>query len=175
MQIAVTVLERFPTHLIIKTLLKIDRSRPYLREAYKFIKREKVRQIEQTISIQICSHSHVLSCSFSVLKNRFLGRPSRMKSFCCTICSIQRIKWKKVKQFWLLFCCWIYSKIFVMPSNVPPCDFCWGRHWFTLKWWLHTFYSFIHDFDKKSIIQHFLCVIHCITDLKLHSERRKID
>lgn len=42
------MLEHFPTHLIIKTLPKIDRNRPYLREAYKFIKREKV-QNEQYI------------------------------------------------------------------------------------------------------------------------------
>lgn len=34
--------EHFPTRLIIKTLPKIDRKRPYLREASKFIKREKV-------------------------------------------------------------------------------------------------------------------------------------
>lgn len=42
-QIAVTILEHYPTHLIMKTLPKIDRKRRYLREAYKFIKREKVR------------------------------------------------------------------------------------------------------------------------------------
>lgn len=46
------MLERYPTHLIIKTLPKVDRNRPYLREAYKFIKREKVQKIEQTISIR---------------------------------------------------------------------------------------------------------------------------
>lgn len=37
------MIENYPTHLIIKTLPKIDRKRRYLREAYKFIKREKVR------------------------------------------------------------------------------------------------------------------------------------
>lgn len=36
------MIENYPTHLIIKTLPKIDRKRRYLREAYKFIKREKV-------------------------------------------------------------------------------------------------------------------------------------
>lgn len=36
------MLEQFPTRLIIKTLPKIDRKRPYFREAVKFIEREKV-------------------------------------------------------------------------------------------------------------------------------------
>lgn len=38
------MIERFPTHLILKTLPKVDRKRIYLREAYKFIKQEKVRE-----------------------------------------------------------------------------------------------------------------------------------
>lgn len=42
LQIAVTLIEQFPTQLILKTLPKIDRSRRYLRDAHKFIKQEKV-------------------------------------------------------------------------------------------------------------------------------------
>lgn len=41
-QIAVTMIERYPTHWIMRTLSKIDPNRIYLRDAYKFIKREKV-------------------------------------------------------------------------------------------------------------------------------------
>lgn len=43
------MVERFPTHLIMKTLPKVDRNRPYLREAHKFIKREKVPNEEDKL------------------------------------------------------------------------------------------------------------------------------
>lgn len=36
------MIELYPTRLIMKTLPKVDRSRKYLRNAYRFIKREKV-------------------------------------------------------------------------------------------------------------------------------------
>lgn len=37
------MIETYPTHLIVRTLPKIDTNRFYLRRAHKFIKREKVR------------------------------------------------------------------------------------------------------------------------------------
>lgn len=40
------MIERYPTHLIMKALAKVDRKRTYLREAHKFMKREKVHEID---------------------------------------------------------------------------------------------------------------------------------
>lgn len=56
LQIAVTMIEHYPTHLIMKTLPKIDRKRRYLREAYKFIKREKVRATKWTVTFIVWNY-----------------------------------------------------------------------------------------------------------------------
>lgn len=59
------MIELYPTALIIKALPKIDQNRPYLRDALKYIKREKVRI---SISFGVCHFpSQKLICFISKL------------------------------------------------------------------------------------------------------------
>lgn len=55
LQIAVSMIESYPTNLIMKSMLKVDRRRAYLKAAYKFIKREKVHKYSNNPAGR-CSH-----------------------------------------------------------------------------------------------------------------------